>query len=133
LARYVEQLTEDKAKYERRLVNARKLIDLLGLEGERWQKAVEQMQADFEKVEGDVFVATASVSYFGPFSGGYRDQLVAQWLQICSEHGVPASERYSLVKTLSDPVTIRSWNLCGLPSDSVSVDNGILATKSKMA
>ena len=80
LARYVQQLTDDKAKYERRLINARKLIDLLGLEGERWQRSVEQMEIDFEKLEGDVFVAAASISYFGPFSGAYREKLVTEWL-----------------------------------------------------
>jgi dynein heavy chain, axonemal len=39
------------------------------------------------------------------------------------------SEKYSLVTTLGDPVEIRNWNLCSLPSDTVSIDNGILATK----
>ena len=42
---------------------------------------------------------------------------------------IPASESYSFVKTLGDPIQIREWNLCGLPSDTVSVDNGIYATK----
>jgi dynein heavy chain len=33
------------------------------------------------------------------------------------------------VNTLGDPVEIRNWNLCSLPSDSVSIDNAILATQ----
>lgn len=43
---------------------------------------------------------------------------------------IPISDKYSLVSTLGDPVEIRNWNLYSLPSDSVSIDNGILSTKS---
>jgi dynein heavy chain len=31
------------------------------------------------------------------------------------------------VKTLGDVIKIREWSINGLPSDSVSVDNGIIA------
>lgn len=33
-------------------------------------------------------------------------------------------------ETLGSPVQIRNWNIAGLPSDEVSVDNAILAAKS---
>ena len=65
----------------------------------------------------------------GPFTGAYRDRLVERWINICQTEKVAISERYSLVNTLGDPVEIRNWNLCTLPSDAVSIDNGILATK----
>jgi len=48
---------------------------------------------------------------------------------MCKQENLPLSEKYSLVHTLGDPVEIRNWNLYSLPSDSVSIDNGILATK----
>ena len=46
-------------KCERRLKNAGKLIDLLGDEGERWEKSVGVLMADSEKLVGDVFIAAA--------------------------------------------------------------------------
>jgi hypothetical protein len=36
LMEYIQQLSDDKIKCERRLTNAGKLIGLLGDEGERW-------------------------------------------------------------------------------------------------
>lgn len=57
--------------------------------------------------------------------------MVDSWLKLCSQNRVQVSEKYSLVNTLGDPVEIRNWGLCGLPSDTVSIDNGILSTKSK--
>ena len=67
----------------------------------------------------------------GPFTGSYRDKLVDKWTKVCNLNSIAISDRYSLVQTLGDPVEIRSWSLCSLPSDQVSIDNGILATQSK--
>ena len=38
------------------------------------------LAADSEKLVGDVFLAAAQISYMGPFTGAYRDQLVDRWL-----------------------------------------------------
>lgn len=50
---------------------------------------------------------------------------------MCIEYNINVDEKYSLVSSLGDPVEIRNWGIFGLPSDSVSIDNGIIATKSK--
>lgn len=110
-------------------MNAGKLIELLGDEGERWLKTVDLLSKEVEKLVGNVFIAAASISYLGPFTGGYRDRLVQEWIKLCKAEQIPITDKYSLVNTLGDPVEIRTWNICGLPSDSVSIDNGILATK----
>jgi dynein heavy chain len=41
------------------------------------------------------------------------------------------SENYSLRGILSTPVEVREWSIWGLPTDNVSVDNGILVTRGK--
>ncbi len=129
LQEYIQQLSDDKIRSERRLTNAGKLINLLGDEGERWLASVGIMEAEIEKLIGNVFIAAASISYIGPFTGFYRDILIEQWVELCKYEQLPLSDKYSLVNTLGDPVEIRNWNLYSLPSDSVSIDNGILATK----
>jgi len=42
------------------------------------------------------------------------------------DKGIPCSGNFSLINTLGEPVQIRSWNISGLPTDSFSVDNGII-------
>lgn len=78
---------------------------------------------------GDVFIAAASVTYYGPFTGVYREELVKKWVEKCDEEGITHTEDYSLENVLGDPLAIRNWNARGLPSDSVSVNNGILVHK----
>jgi hypothetical protein len=51
------------------LVNAGKLIELLAEEGERWGTEIAQMEIESTFYNGNVFIAAASLSYLGPFSG----------------------------------------------------------------
>eukprot|EP01018_Ginkgo_biloba_P018810 Gb_18327 [translate_table: standard] len=45
------------------------------------------------------------------------------------EQGIPVSLNCSLRGVLSTPVEVREWSIWGLPTDDVSVDNGILVTR----
>ena len=56
--------------------------------------------------------------------------MVHIWLQECLEKHIPISEDFNIIKVMGNPVLIREWNHKGLPTDTVSVENGILATKS---
>jgi dynein heavy chain len=80
---------------------------------------------------GDAFLSCAAISYYGPFTGPYRDDLVSQWLAALDGSGVPRSNAYSLVATLGDPVEVRDWQNFSLPSDNVSTNNGILVTRAR--
>ena len=39
--------------------------------------------------------------------------------------GIKVDKDFSLEKTLGDPVKIRQWNSYGLPSDPLSIQNGL--------
>ena len=46
-------------------------------------------------------------------------------------HRIPCSEEFSLSKTLGEPVKIRDWNIAGLPTDSFSIDNGVIVDNTR--
>lgn len=52
------------------------------------------------------------------------------WLGECIQKKIPISDDFNIIKVMGNPVTIREWNHKGLPTDTVSVENGILTTKS---
>ena len=56
---------------------------------------------------------------------GVQDQIIT-WINSTKSKGIPCSSEFSLIGTLGDPVKIRSWNISGLPTDSFSIDNGII-------
>lgn len=83
---------------------------------------------------GDAFLSCGCLSYYGPFTGGYRDDLVASWMKRVRQEGIPCSgggggdgdeegggggDGFSLIGTLGDPVEIRGWQNCALPTDKV--------------
>ena len=46
-------------------------------------------------------------------------------------HGVPHNEHCLLTDTLSDPVTVRGWQIAGLPRDNLSVENALIVQYSR--
>ena len=48
-----------------------------------------------------------------------------------SHYNINISQKFSMVNTLGDAVEIRKWGIAGLPSDSISIDNGIITMKSE--
>ena len=73
-----------------------------------------------------IFIATAAISYYGPFTGTFRDNLVTQWIEKCNELEIPSSEHFDMSEVMGDPMEIQNWNLNMLPTDPVSVASGIL-------
>ena len=52
--------------------------------------------------------------------------LAQEWINKCKELKIPISDTCDLQSTLGNAITIQQWNLNGLPSDSVSIDNAII-------
>jgi dynein heavy chain len=113
----------------KRLVRAEKLTSGLNSEGVRWKNNIVSLGEEKINLIGDCFLSCACISYYGAFTGDYRDQLVTLWLEQTKELKIPASLKFSLSSTLGDPVQIREWQNEGLPTDPVSENNGILVDK----
>ncbi len=87
------------------------------------------MKREVVNVPVDVFVATAAISYNGPFTGIFRKSLIDYWVTIIGAKDLPMSADFQITKILGDPLLIRDWQIDGLPSDSVSLENAIFCTE----
>lgn len=123
------RLQEESDTTAKRLVRAEKLTNGLNSEGVRWKNNIVSLTEEKINLIGDCFLSCACISYYGGFTGIYRDQLIEAWLKQASKLKIPASTKFSLSKTLGDPVQIREWINQGLPTDEVSMNNGILVNK----
>ncbi|XP_019331155.1 dynein axonemal heavy chain 1 [Alligator mississippiensis] len=121
-----EELEMKCEQCEQRLSRADKLINGLADERVRWQDTVQNLDYMINNVAGDVLVSAGFVAYLGPFTGQYRTALYEDWIQKMEEHGVPHTKEPNLIGTLGDPVKIRSWQIAGLPNDTLSVENGVI-------
>jgi dynein heavy chain len=113
----------------KRLIRAEKLTSGLSNEGVRWTAACEVLSANKISIVGDAFIACASLSYLGPFTGSYRAELVSHWIEIGKDAGLPLTDGCGIGSTLGDPVEIREWQNNGLPTDTVSAESAIMVLK----
>lgn len=89
-----------------RLVRAEKLTSGLKNEHERWKESVANLDDRITRLSGDVFIATAAISYYGPFTGTFRDRLVNEWIEKCAELEIPRSETFDMSEVMGDPMEI---------------------------
>ena len=98
------------------------------------------MEADKELLTGDVLLASAFISYVGPFTKVFRDRLMANTFTpflkdnfrkaLGEEAQLPLSESADPVKILTNSAEVAAWGADGLPADMVSIENGCIVTSS---
>jgi len=111
---------------DKKIIRANQLLEGLGGEKDRWTEFAVQLTVRYERLTGDVLVSSGLLAYLGPFTAVFRQKQMANWIKLLKDNEIPCSEAPTLSGTLGDPVKIRQWNIDGLPTDSFSVDNGII-------
>lgn len=121
--------TARKAQIAERLIN--------GLSGEntRWGAEIKRLEVLEGKLVGDVLIASAFVSYAGPFNMQFRQSLVNEkWLPDLIERQIPMTQGIKPLDLLTDDATKAKWANEGLPTDPLSVENGaIMSNASRWA
>ena len=125
-----QELKAQAELMEKRLLAASKLISGLGTERVRWSAEMEGLAEKRRKLTGDSLVAAAFLSYMGPFTNEYRTNMLREWHEDVIKRNIPVSDELKLVDLLADEVEISKWTSEGLPPDELSVQNGLLTTKS---
>ena len=79
---------------------------------------------------GDCAIACAFLSYLGPFNKVFRDKMTqASFKNDAADRKVPGTKQLDIAGMLVNSSTTGEWNLQGLPTDELSVQNGILTTR----
>lgn len=98
----------------------------MGGERTRWSETAKQLGRIYNTLTGDVLISSGVVAYLGPFTIDYRVDQVHKWAEKCASFGVVCSHDFQLVNILGEPVEIRNWNICGLPTDAFSIESAIM-------
>lgn len=126
----VEQLQCERQLCAEKLERATEIIAGLGSERERWTAAAEQLDETYKTVTGDILISSGIIAYMGAFTADFRQRQISLWTAKCRQMGVVCDAKFRLENILGNPVKIRDWNLCGLPSDSFSTENAIIINNS---
>jgi len=121
-----ESLKQQQKTAEIQLERAKKLVNGLSSEAERWKQSADRLESDKKNLVGNVLLSAAFIAYLGPFTSNYRGDLLKKWIDRCKAENMPTADDYSLERILSEEVQIREWEDNGLPADKLSRENGIL-------
>jgi len=125
------KLENNASAMQRKLDQASALINGLAGERVRWGEDSKMFADTKMRLLGDVAISCAFVSYCGPFNQAYRSYLINEkFIADCRKRDVPVSKNIDVISFLVDTGTIGDWNIDGLPSDPLSIQNGILVTRS---
>lgn len=88
---------------------------------------MEKFKEDKVKLIGDCLSASSFLSYTGPFNFVLRQKMIFDtWKKDLKDKEIPCNEVMKLDTFLTDEVTTSRWASEGLPSDELSIQNGIL-------
>ncbi|KAJ4946954.1 hypothetical protein JOQ06_008997, partial [Pogonophryne albipinna] len=132
-----QDLEEDYQACRRKMSNATALIEGLGGRRSvssthlkvRWTESSAGFQTQITHLVGDVLLSAGFLSYAGPFNQEYRSLLLELWKREMEERLIPFSPDLNVIGLLVDNTTVSEWSLQGLPSDDLSIQNGIVVTK----
>lgn len=124
-------IEENALNTRKRMEQATALITGLAGERQRWMDDSKEFADTKKRLIGDVALACAFVAYCGPFNQDFREYLISHMLTTdLKERRIPLSKDLELTGFLVDIGTIGDWNMTGLPTDPLSIQNGILVTRS---
>lgn len=141
-----EELSKKIKDCQIKLERAQKLTEGLSDEKERWAKDVALLKFKGKFIPTDSVIAAAMVAYSGPFTSSFRIRMDQEWQRILNEINseyqqakqveeeiLPRSTKgsISLRSYLGEEVKIQLWNICGLPKDDTSIENGIIIDKAR--
>jgi dynein heavy chain len=125
-----QRLEDDAQMTQRKMDSATALITALGGEEIRWTEQSKQFDLQIQRLTGDCAMASSFVSYLGPFNKEFRDLLCTRdFYGDCISRGIPVTEDLDVTRFLVDESEIGEWNLQGLPTDDLSIQNGIMVTR----
>jgi dynein heavy chain len=125
-----KQLKDQAEVMERRLIAAEKLIAGLDSERTRWTADMKELDAKRERLLGDCLLTSSFLSYTGAFTFEFRRDLTYDlWCNDVAERAIPVTMPFRLETLLTSEVETGQWASEGLPSDELSIQNGILTTR----
>ena len=92
-----EKLRQESEMTELKLIRAEQLVTGLSGERSRWEKSIKIYEESMKYLPGDCLLASAFLSYVGPFNSGYRSALVNDlWVTQMKTLELPFSPNFSV-------------------------------------
>merc|ERR1711985_195496 len=121
----------EAAKCQNKLDMAQRLVGALSANGVIWEQTVQSAGEQLVLIPGESLVACSFASYLGVFTREYREEALATFVEFLGKHNVPLGPDPDPLQTLATEAAMAGWAGQGLPSDTISKENGAIMTNSE--
>ena len=125
-----EEKEEIADRMKRTVDMATNLIDSLSGEKIKWKEDSKNFENQKKQLLGDAAICCAFIAYAGPFNFEFRQLIVKDYFRAdINAKNLPITDNFEIENFLVDETTKGQWNQNKLPSDQLSIQNGILVTR----
>ena len=126
-----QEIEEGALKLKRKMNAASALIGGLAGEQIRWTEDAANFGIKIDRLVGDCAVSCAFTSYVGGFNQDFRAAMVKRFISDLQKREVPVTDGIDVCEFMVDVATQGEWCMQGLPTDPLSIQNGVLVTNAR--
>ena len=90
----------------------------IGSEKERWISTKLKLGEDKRSLLDDMIIATAMITYLGPFDGTYQARIIRdKWMLVIKQYSVDFTSNFNLKDVVGDEEMVTDWIIKGLPNE----------------
>ena len=116
---------------QKKLNRASQLMSSIGSEKDRWISTKAKLAEDKRSLLGDMILATAVLTYLGPFDGKYRQKILKEkWMKFVKKYQIEYTYNFILKDIVGNEEKVTDWIIKGLPNEQVSIENMIIMNES---
>ncbi len=126
----LNEVNRDIAIMKKKLDTAESLLKGLAREQSRWTVDKKSIESETVELLGNCLTCSSFLSYVGPFDFHFRKAMIYDnWQKDIEAKAIPFSQGFIIEKLLTSDVEVAQWASEELPTDELSVQNGILTTR----
>jgi len=122
----VNSLKDEMESVTRKIERAESLLSSLSQESERWTKSSRGFHDIIKNLVGDGLLLSAFITYAGFFDFHSRSTMLVRWKQALDSLDIEYSGDIGVVESLSTASERLAWQADGLPTDNLSLENGVI-------
>ena len=116
---------------QKKLNRASQLMSSIGSEKDRWISTKAKLAEDKRSLLGDMILATAVLTYLGPFDGKYRQKILKEkWMKFVKKYQIEYTYNFVLKDIVGNEEKVTDWIIKKLLNERLSIENMIIINES---
>jgi len=111
---------------EQKMQRVSSLVASMRTQQSQWREKSSKKQDELQCIGGNMLAAAGVITYLGMFPAVLRREALVQWAAEMFSEAVPHDAGFSMASGLAEDERVHSWVVAGLPTDPLSIENGVI-------